>query len=274
MTVTLAPPRRTPPPVVRLRPAPRVEPPYDDERTATPGRHGDGRHGRRSDDGRNGWQSDDDRRRWQPEESLDGSTPGDAGRSDDHSRPAAGNGRGDIHSRPAADDGPDDGRGGELWSDPAGAGRRPHPGRGGERTAERTGRAGDGPSEAELAAARFIRYCCEVLGGFRPVRHLSVLIAAEYFAEASERLLRPRRQDTRGPIGGYPSGGPVRRPAAIRTATGPADTVQVRAQRVSEPIDGVAEVSAVFARGAEVWAMALRLERGPAGWLCTYLQVL
>jgi hypothetical protein len=247
-----------------------VEPPYDDERTAIPGRHGDGRHARRSDDGRNPWQSDDDRRRWQsdddqgrwqPEESLDGSTPGD-------------DGWGGGHSQPTADNGPDAGRGGDLWPDPAGTGRRPHPGRGGERTAERPGRAGDGPSEAELAAARFVRYCCEVLGGFRPVRHLSVLIAAEYFTEASERLLRPRRQDTRGPIGGYPSGGPVRRPAAIRTATGPADTVQVRTQRVSEPIDGVAEVSAVFARGTEVWAMALRLERGPAGWLCTYLQVL
>jgi hypothetical protein len=205
---------------------------------------------------------------------------------------------------------------GQLWlSRPAPRAGVPEDQEAGEdQAAGRVRRGAAVPTEAEIASARFLRACSEVLGGFRPLRHLAVLISADYFGEASERLLRPRRQQTLGPSGPTPpvsgrfaagSGAagatpgigatgapmppavrpvppqtpvsgpvPVRRPRQIRTATGPADAVQVRHQRTSEPADGVAEVGAVLARGGEIWAMAVRLERGPSGWLCTFLQVL
>ncbi len=293
MTVTLAPPRRTAPQVVRLRPAPRLEPPFDDEPGPQAARHGSTGQGDAGDRGPGRSHGSTDKAD-QP-----GRTEQPAGE-----RPP---GRPGQPGGPGQQDGPERRSGGQLREGdgrPGGEGRLWSPGHGrsegagfvparfappgaehwqqdlDENAAADRGGAGDrvsaGPTDAEIASARFVRACSEVLGGFRPLRHLSVLIAAEYLAEASERLLRPRRQDTLGP--GEPPGRtpafPTRRPSPIRTATGPADAVQVRHHRISEPSDGVAEVSVVLARGSDVWAMAVRLERGPAGWLCTYLQVI
>jgi hypothetical protein len=56
--------------------------------------------------------------------------------------------------------------------------------------------------------------------------------------------------------------------------TGPGDRVSVRRVQICEAVDGVAEVAVVLARRDRVWAMALRMERRRGRWLCTYLEVL
>jgi Family of unknown function (DUF6459) len=145
-----------------------------------------------------------------------------------------------------------------------------------------------GPRPADVAAARFVRACVEVLDGFRPVRHLRTLATPENFEKVSAELLRPRRRRlltrlrdstvwSHQPVRG---GSPTGRPRPGTGATGApvpgagAGRVEVRLQRVMEVRDGAAEVVTVLARGEDVWAMAVRLERRPEGWLCTDLQVL
>jgi hypothetical protein len=218
MTITLAPPTTTPD-VVRVQPAPRWEPPFDDELAGA------------DQGGTQPW----------PQLPLDW----------------RGERRGDSQPEP--------GKGGGLPR----------------------------PTPAELAAVRLVNVCREILGGYRPVRHLSVLVAPECLDAVSTQLTRPRRRRTAGPgtagrgaVAGRSTGQPARpgtRPGTgasgepVPGRRGPllrSDPVVVRHQRVTQPLDGVAEVSAVLGRGDEVWAMALRLEQRPGGWLCTYLQVL
>ncbi|MBO0867896.1 MAG: hypothetical protein J2P15_04970 [Micromonosporaceae bacterium] len=110
------------------------------------------------------------------------------------------------------------------------------------------------PSEARLAAHRYLSLCVEVLGGFRPPAHLRAMTAAEAYSQVIAQL------QLRQP------GQAAARPAAER--------VVLRHMRVFEPVDGAAEVAAVLSRGDRVWAMALRLERSPFGWLCRQLWVL
>jgi hypothetical protein len=110
------------------------------------------------------------------------------------------------------------------------------------------------PSEARLAAHRYLSLCVEVLGGFRPPAHLRSMTATDAYERVIAQL-QPRRPG----------------PATARSA---GERVQLRHVRVFEPVDGAAEVAAVLSRGDRVWAMALRLERSPFGWLCRQLWVL
>jgi Family of unknown function (DUF6459) len=141
-----------------------------------------------------------------------------------------------------------------------------------------------GPRPSEVAAARFVRACLEILDGFRPVRHLRMLATPESFEKISAELQRPRKRRlltrlregtvwSHQPVrGGSPAGRP--RPGTGATGAPVPGRVEVRLQRVMDVRDGIAEVVTVLARGEDVWAMAVRLERHPDGWLCTDLQVL
>jgi hypothetical protein len=56
--------------------------------------------------------------------------------------------------------------------------------------------------------------------------------------------------------------------------TGPADRIVIRRVQICETIDGVAEIAVVLARRDQVWAMALRIERRRGRWLCSHLEVI
>jgi hypothetical protein len=120
--------------------------------------------------------------------------------------------------------------------------------------AERTRRTcPPGRSHARGAAMHFLSLCLEVLNGFRPVLHLRPLTAPTEFSAVTEQVGRALARIPRGP----------KRPR-----------VRLRELRICEPRPEIAEVAAVLGHGDRVWAMALRLERRPAGWLCTFAQVI
>jgi hypothetical protein len=98
----------------------------------------------------------------------------------------------------------------------------------------------------------FLSLCLEVLNGFRPVTHLRPLTAPTEFSAVTEQVGRALDRIPRG------SGRP---------------RVRLRELRVCEPLPGIAELAAVLGHGDRAWAMALRLERRPTGWLCTFAQV-
>lgn len=108
-------------------------------------------------------------------------------------------------------------------------------------------------SPARGAAMHFLSLCLEVLNGFRPPPHLRPLTAPSEFPALAQQVSRALDRIPRGP----------RRPR-----------VRLRELRVCEPRPGVAEAAAVLGHGDRVWAMAVRLERRPAGWLCTFAQVI
>jgi hypothetical protein len=118
------------------------------------------------------------------------------------------------------------------------------------------GATGDGPR----ATRRYLDLTLEVLGGFRPIGHLRVLTDPARFDEVAGQLTQ---------LGG-PS---VTRPGSgLARVTG--DRVQLRQVRICEVHDGAVEAAAVLARGGEVRAMTLRLERRSRIWLCVHLRVL
>ncbi len=131
------------------------------------------------------------------------------------------------------------GRAGRDSGGPTGRGHRAVPG----------GPGLPAPSEAQIAARRFVHACVETLIGRRPLRHLEGLTTIEGY-DCVEREIAP---------------------AAARKGQAP---VSVRVVRVGEPVDGVAEAAAVLARGDRHWAVALRLERHHGQWLCAFLQVI
>jgi hypothetical protein len=114
--------------------------------------------------------------------------------------------------------------------------------------------------DAYRAIRRYLDLTLEVLGGFRPIWHLRGLTEPARFDEVAGQLVR---------LGG-PS---VTRPGSGLARVG-ADRTRLRQLRICEVREGAAEAAAVLARGEEVRAMTLRVERGPGGWLCTHLRVL
>ena len=117
-----------------------------------------------------------------------------------------------------------------------------------------------GPGPA--ATVRFLNACLEVVGGYRPVAHLRQLIAPAAFVLVAEQIdvARVRVLDTSAP-------GPARRSAS------PA-RVQVRRLRLCEPTSGVVEAAVVLGHQEQRWAFALRLENQPTGWRCTAAQTI
>jgi hypothetical protein len=114
------------------------------------------------------------------------------------------------------------------------------------------------PTPAQAAARRFIGVCVEILNGHRPINHLRAVVAASDLHLVTDQLVR---RTNRAYLG---------RPGA--TSQRP-HRVRLRALRVSEPVDGVAEIVAVLEYGANHWAMCARLERRSDTWLCTLVQV-
>ncbi|HET8661499.1 MAG TPA: Rv3235 family protein [Micromonosporaceae bacterium] len=112
-----------------------------------------------------------------------------------------------------------------------------------------------GPSEARIAVRRFLAVMLEVLDGYRPAGHLRRLTLPGAFPAVADEVARAARRGTRAVAG----------PRAPR--------FRLRELRVCEPCTGAVEVAAVLGRGGSVFAVALRLERTRASWLCTVAQV-
>lgn len=135
---------------------------------------------------------------------------------------------------------------------------------------------GAGGQPARLAVRRLVASCVEVLGGFRPVAQLRPFCAPEVFDTIAQRLLgRPVSQHgypggRSGPAGGMPA--PPPRPTRPQRP-GPPDRVRVLRVQVCEVSDEVLEVVAVLSRREKVWAMAVRIERIGARWLCSHLEL-
>ena len=99
-------------------------------------------------------------------------------------------------------------------------------------------------------AARFVQAVLEVLAGDRPAGQLVRWTATDVYDEVTCRVTPGRR-------------------AGASTAA----RAVVRSVHVSEPVDGVAEVSALVRRGARCTAVALRLEGLDGRWQCTALEL-
>lgn len=105
----------------------------------------------------------------------------------------------------------------------------------------------DLPAAAE-AGRRMVTLALEVLAGRRPVAQLQAVTSPGVFAALA--------------------GG--RRPRWCAEGTAP---LLVGPVHVCEPVDGVAEVSAVARRGGRAHAVAARLEGIDGRWRCTALQI-
>jgi hypothetical protein len=134
--------------------------------------------------------------------------------------------------------------------------------------------------DARRATRRFLSACLEVIGGYRPLSHLRPLCRPDRYALVAERLGGRKGTGQRNlggvrpqAVGGrMPSGSPPR--AGRGNSAGPGDRVGVLRVQVGEPRQGVAEVAVVLIRRERVWAMAFRLEESDGRWLCTHLEVL
>ncbi|RBY91794.1 hypothetical protein DQ244_10960 [Blastococcus sp. TBT05-19] len=98
------------------------------------------------------------------------------------------------------------------------------------------------------AGHRLVRTTLEALAGRRPLAHVRDLTSPGIYAAL---------------VGG-------RRPAWCAEGSAP---LVVGRMRVCEPVDGVAEISAVAHRGGRAHAVAARLEGIDGRWRCTVLQV-
>ncbi|NJC71555.1 hypothetical protein HC031_17780 [Planosporangium thailandense] len=110
---------------------------------------------------------------------------------------------------------------------------------------------------AQIAAARFVSACVEVLNGFRPVSHLRALTTPVEFADVATQLTRRTVR--------------VRIPDRSRAGQ---ERVRLRRLQVFDQPTGVAEAVAVLRHGDTAWAMALRFEQHGGSWLCTLLEVI
>lgn len=123
-----------------------------------------------------------------------------------------------------------------------------------------SGRPGQtrGSASGHYATRRFIALCMEALNGFRPIGHLRPLADQRRFADIEDQLARRS----------------VRVRAGAPGTTMSRQQIRVRRTVLCEPLDGVVEAATVLDQGDLVWAMALRLERRPEGWICTLVRVI
>jgi hypothetical protein len=161
------------------------------------------------------------------------------------------------------------------------------------------------------SAQRYVRTCLEVLNGFRPASHLRTLAGPVEFSTVVSQLSRrrngrghfPQASDTAlTQVVSAPVNRRAMRPdigaannsrtqhlamtnaahglhggtstAAQRNAPGAAQPFRLLRMRLSEPLDGVAEIVAVLSYAGSSLAMALRLERHDDQWLCALVQVI
>ncbi|MFB6397829.1 Rv3235 family protein [Polymorphospora lycopeni] len=118
---------------------------------------------------------------------------------------------------------------------------------------------GTASPEARQAARRFLGTCLEVFNGYRPVSHLRRLCVPGDAEAVVERITAANRRfaGPRSPVRGR--SGQLLRPRLLR---------------VSEPLPGIAEATAVLDRAGRVRAMAYRLERRRGVWLGTTAQLI
>jgi hypothetical protein len=102
--------------------------------------------------------------------------------------------------------------------------------------------------DAGAAGRRLVTLTLEAFAGRRPVGQLRPLVSPGVFVALSERP----------------------RPRWCTEGTAP---LLVAPVHVCEPVDGVAEVSAVARRGGRAHAIAARLEGIDGRWRCTALQI-
>ena len=102
--------------------------------------------------------------------------------------------------------------------------------------------------DAQAAGRRLVTLTLEVFAGRRPMGQLQRLVSPPLFNTL-----------TTG-----------RRPRWCTEGTAP---LLISSVRVCEPVDGVAEVSAVARRGGRAHAVAARLEGIDGRWRCTALQI-
>jgi hypothetical protein len=102
--------------------------------------------------------------------------------------------------------------------------------------------------DPQAVARRLVTLTLEAFAGRRPVGQLQPLVSPPLFTALSER----------------------RRPRWCTEGTAP---LLISSLRVCEPVDGVAEVSAVARRGGRAHAIAARLEGVDGRWRCTALQI-
>jgi hypothetical protein len=102
--------------------------------------------------------------------------------------------------------------------------------------------------DPQTVGRRLITLALESFAGRRPVTQLQPLVSPGVFTALSER----------------------RRPRWCTEGTAP---LLISSVHVCEPVDGVAEVSAVARRGGRAHAVAARLEGIDGRWRCTALQI-
>jgi len=253
-TVEVAP--QGPKPLIRLRPAPRYEPPFDDERDNEP------------------FPSAHQLALVWPASAWPTTATADteaAGKDDQAATKDA-----DALGGPDGETGRDPTMGTTVAAGPltaagttaiAGATTSPSPTSGADTTAgvDVMGAAGEA-GDARLAVRRFVNACVEVLNGYRPAAHLRRLAlpaeAARVVAQAiagAHRVAELRRRDLRRPA-----------PRARRRAA-PVAVLRVRA---CEPRHGAVEASVVLVTGERTWALALRLELHHDSWVATTLRLI
>jgi hypothetical protein len=102
--------------------------------------------------------------------------------------------------------------------------------------------------DPQVVARRLVTLTLEAFAGRRPVGQLQPLVSPPLFTALSER----------------------RRPRWCTEGSAP---LLISSVRVCEPVDGVAEISAVARRGGRAHAVAARLEGVDGRWRCTALQI-
>lgn len=102
--------------------------------------------------------------------------------------------------------------------------------------------------DPQAAGRRLVTLALESFAGRRPIGQLQSLVSPALFQALSGR----------------------RRPRWCTEGTAP---LLLSSVRVCEPVDGVAEISAVARRGGRAHAVAARLEGVDGRWRCTALQI-
>ncbi|MCZ2822296.1 Rv3235 family protein [Modestobacter sp. VKM Ac-2977] len=102
--------------------------------------------------------------------------------------------------------------------------------------------------DPQAAGRRLVTLTLEAFAGRRPIGQLQSLVSPALFQALSGR----------------------RRPRWCTEGTAP---MLLGSVRVCEPVDGVAEISAVARRGGRAHAVAARLEGIDGRWRCTALQI-
>jgi hypothetical protein len=122
------------------------------------------------------------------------------------------------------------------------------------------------PAAAGIVIERFaIRSAALARGGPATARRP----LATQRADAAPRAAAVPRADAAIRPGKGPRPDATTRPGAGRCAAGPPARIRLRLLRICEPLAGIAEAAAVLETGDRCWALAFRLERHRGTWLCT-----